>query len=140
MKQRCDKQHRMGETCGRKLVHGDYVTDSLEKCRFCKDIATKERKLEKEKQNIARWRKEGKTFQSSIEKAENEIEHLNEAIRDLEKRRPKNIAGLSQGHPTGPPPNKTCKKECPVMNNNRTDRSQWSCPGQQTPEIGMSSR
>lgn len=95
MKERCPRQHRMGETCGVKLVHDGYLTHSNEKCRVCKDIEIKQRKLDKEKQNIARWSKEGKKFLASIEKAENEIEHLSEAIEMLESSRPVSKVGLA---------------------------------------------
>jgi hypothetical protein len=94
MKERCPRQHRMGETCGVKLVHPDFIYESDKACRICNDIEIKERKLAKEKQNIARWRKEGKKFQASMEKAENEIERLHEAIRGLQNNRPSNKMGL----------------------------------------------
>lgn len=95
MKERCPRQHRMGETCGVKLVHDGYLTHVNEKCRVCKDIEIKQRKLDKERQNIARWSKEGKKFLASIEKAENEIDHLAEAIETLESSRPVSKVGLA---------------------------------------------
>lgn len=89
----------MGETCGVKLVHPDFVTPSEEKCRICKAIDVKERKLAKERQNIARWRKEGSRFPASIEKAENEVDTLTESIRALQTNRPINKMGLQGGRP-----------------------------------------
>ena len=97
MKERCPRQHRMGESCGVKLVHDAFVTHSADKCRVCKDIEIKQRKLDKEKQNIARWSKEGKKFLASIEKAENEVEHLIEAIEMLESSRQVSRVALAPG-------------------------------------------
>jgi hypothetical protein len=87
MRERCPRQHRMGETCGSKLIHHDFLSQSVEKCRVCKDVDIKKRKLEKERQNIERWRKEGRKFLASMEKAENEVERLLEAIQVLENSR-----------------------------------------------------
>ena len=98
MKERCPRQHRMGETCGVKLVHHDFLTHSPDLCRTCRDKTIKERKLKKEIQNIERWRKEGKKFSASIEKAENEAERLGEQIRVLESNRASNKMGLQSRH------------------------------------------
>ena len=107
MKERCERQHRMGETCGKKLVHSDYVTMSPEPCRVCKDIDIKSRKLDKERQNIARWRQEGKKFVASIEKAENEVERLKETIDNLESSRvSKKFSLSSASRHTGMQPSK----------------------------------
>lgn len=98
MKERCPRQHRMGETCGVKLIHGEYLIHSPDLCRTCRDKEIKERKLKKELQNIERWRKEGRKFIASIEKAENEAERLEEQIRVLESNRTSNKMGLQSRH------------------------------------------
>jgi hypothetical protein len=72
MKERCPRQHRMGETCGAKLVHHESVTKSDQECKICQEMQIKVRRLRKEQDNIARWRKEGTKFLASIEKAERE--------------------------------------------------------------------
>lgn len=96
MKERCPRQHRMGETCGVKLVHSDHLHKIDQLCRVCKDLDIKTRKLAKEKDNIARWRKEGKKFSASIEKAENEVDRLMEAIESLEGARAVSKNGLQR--------------------------------------------
>jgi hypothetical protein len=96
MKERCHRQHRIGEVCGRKLFHPEYKIQRNEKCRICQDLDIKYRKLEKEKANIKRWKKEGRKFQASIEKAEGEVQSLDAQIRDLESRRPNQGQGPAQ--------------------------------------------
>ena len=88
MKERCPRQHRMGETCGAKLVHHESVTKSDQDCKLCQEIQVKARRLRKEKDNIARWNKEGNKFSASIEKAQRESAALQDQIQDLYARRP----------------------------------------------------
>jgi len=88
MKLRCPRQHRMGETCGAKLVHHESVTKTNEDCRLCQEIKVKQRRLQKELDNISRWSKEGNRFSASIEKAQREAKQLEDTIRDLYNRRP----------------------------------------------------
>lgn len=70
MKERCLQQHRMGETCGAKLVHHESVMKREQECNICQSIAIKRRKLKKQGDKIVRWRGDGTTFSVSIEKAE----------------------------------------------------------------------
>ncbi len=89
MKLRCERQPRMGEVCGAKLADTHNLSFVDEDCRFCQDIQTKKRRLNKEQDNIARWRSDRRTdFRASIEKAIRESQILGEQIRDLEQRRP----------------------------------------------------
>lgn len=91
MKERCPRQHRMGETCGAKLVHHESVTKSDQVCKLCQEIQVKKRRLRKESDNIHRWEKEGNKFSASIEKAQRESDVLREQIDDLESRRPSEV-------------------------------------------------
>lgn len=88
MKLRCPRQHRMGETCGAKLVHHESVTRCDEPCRTCQDIDTKKRRLQRERANIERWRREGDRFAASIAKAEREARELERTIQEMNQRRP----------------------------------------------------
>ena len=88
MRQRCERQPRTGETCGAKLVADDYVRRRGEECRVCRDILTKSGRLQKERANIARWKKDGRKFEASIEKAERESRQLEDILRELNQRRP----------------------------------------------------
>jgi hypothetical protein len=94
----------MGETCGRKMTHIQWLTQTSDVCRFCKDIATKRRKRAKEVDNIVRWQKEDGAFTGSIAKARAEVQHLDEAIKDLELRRPSVIAGSNNKSNQAPAP------------------------------------
>lgn len=101
MKERCPRQHRMGETCGAKLVHHESVTKSDQECKICQEMQIKVRRLRKEQDNIARWKKEGTKFSASIEKAERESAALQEQIQEMYSRRPA-IAMKMPGQVRGP--------------------------------------
>lgn len=87
MKLRCPRQHRMGETCGAKLVDTDNVKKVDEDCKLCQEIGVKERKLQREKDNIRRWSREGGRFAASLERAQREAYDLEQTIRELRGRR-----------------------------------------------------
>ena len=87
MKQRCPRQPRIGETCGAKLPDTDNLTRVDDLCRVCQEKAVKERRLQREKDNIKRWSQEGNKFQASIERAHREVRLLEDTIADLESRR-----------------------------------------------------
>ena len=89
MKLRCERQPRIGETCGAKLADTSNLSYVNEDCRICQDIQTKTRRLRKEQDNIARWRNDNRTnFRASIEKATRESQQLAEQIHELNSRRP----------------------------------------------------
>lgn len=88
MKQRCPRQHRMGETCGARLTDLDNLTKVNDDCKLCQEILVKRRRLQKEKDNITRWKREGTKFRASIEKAQREVKQLEEAIADMHSKRP----------------------------------------------------
>jgi len=87
MKQRCPRQPRIGETCGAKLPDTDNLTFVNDLCKICHEKAVKERRLQREKDNIRRWSLEGNRFLASIERANREVRQLGETIADLESRR-----------------------------------------------------
>ncbi|KAH0843567.1 hypothetical protein AYO21_10569 [Fonsecaea monophora] len=88
MKQRCPRQPRIGETCGAKLVDTENLSKSDEDCKNCQEMAVKKRRLQKEKDNLTRWRTEGDRFTASIAKAEDEVARLQKQIDELNARRP----------------------------------------------------
>lgn len=100
MKERCPRQHRIGETCGAKLVHDESITRSAEKCRTCQEIEVKHRRLKKIRENIDRWRAEGDRFAASLEKAYRENTELTEKIQELHARRPV-VATKNNGERSG---------------------------------------
>ena len=87
MKLRCPRQHRIGETCGAKLVHEESVEKLNEPCRKCTDIETKKRRLRRELENIDRWKRDGNKFTASIEKAQREAKSLERQIQDINAER-----------------------------------------------------
>jgi len=95
MKQRCCRQHRIGEVCGAKLVDMDNVTRVDEDCKICQEIIVKQRRLQKERDNIARWSREGERFAASLEKARREEKLIMQQIEELRLRRPSVIVKLN---------------------------------------------
>lgn len=87
MMERCPRQHRIGETCGAKLVHSDYITKSTDKCKTCQDIDVKRRRLAKVEDSIRRWTPEKEKFAASLAKAIVERDDLLERIKAANARR-----------------------------------------------------
>ena len=81
----CTREHRIGETCGTKLVYANCDVDS--KCRYCEKIETKIRRSSAERDRVARWSREGCRFVASIERAKDNIKSLEEEIRTVEQYR-----------------------------------------------------
>lgn len=88
LKLRCPREHRIGEACGLKLVHHESVVSMDETCRICQEIAVKNRRLQREKDNIERWTREGGKLAASIDKAHVEVNILENKIERLNGRRP----------------------------------------------------
>lgn len=88
MMERCPRQHRIGETCGAKLVHTDHIEPRPEFCKTCQEMEVKKRRLQKVCENISRWAAEKGRFAASLEKAETERDLLVEKIKELHSQRP----------------------------------------------------
>jgi hypothetical protein len=76
-RQHCNKEYRMGETCGMKLVHD--TTMQPTKCKYCEKADTKLRKREAEAERVRRWQQAG-TNPASIEKSMDTIKQLDTEI------------------------------------------------------------
>jgi hypothetical protein len=87
----CTKEYRTGETCGMKLVN--VTTDVRDLCKICDKISIKQRKIEKEVENIRRWRKEGNR-KASIRKSEEDIAILEDEIANFQYQRAEKRASL----------------------------------------------
>ncbi|EXJ95188.1 hypothetical protein A1O1_00307 [Capronia coronata CBS 617.96] len=87
MKVRCPRQPRMGETCGAKLLDTENVTRVDDDCRLCQEIIIKQRRLQRERDNIRRWSLEGDRFRASIERAQREAKQLEQTIEEMRNRR-----------------------------------------------------
>lgn len=57
MRQQCYKEHRIGETCGLKLIHSAEPMSTT--CKRCDAIEKKERRIVKLSSNLMRWRAQG---------------------------------------------------------------------------------
>lgn len=79
-RQQCSKEYRTGETCGLRLIMSSiYVAD---KCKTCDKIDTKNRRIKKEHDNIARWSKE-KGRSASIQRSQDMIADLEGELNQL---------------------------------------------------------
>jgi glutaredoxin len=79
-RQHCNKEYRMGETCGMKLV--DNTTMQPTKCKYCEKADTKLRKREAEAERVVRWQNEGRN-PASIEKSMATIKQLDAEISQI---------------------------------------------------------
>jgi len=79
-KQHCNKEYRMGETCGMKLPYEPIQVQ--QKCRLCERYHTKLRKRQQEVDRIERWTAERKN-PASIEKSKDAIKALDVEINEI---------------------------------------------------------
>lgn len=84
-RQHCNREYRMGETCGIKLVSTSYRVGST--CKICEKIDTKQRRRMAEVERVTRWQRDGGKFVASIEKALNAIKGLDVEIYQLNMER-----------------------------------------------------
>lgn len=80
-KQRCDREYRMGETCGSRFIHETIRVQG--KCNDCQKIETKERRMRDQYAKVQRWKAE-RINPASIEKAEDTIRTLYQEIQELQ--------------------------------------------------------
>jgi hypothetical protein len=76
----CNKEYRMGESCGMKLVY--QTAQQPTKCKYCEKIDTKLRKRQAEVDHITHYQRNGKNS-SAIEKSMNTIKQLDYEIEQL---------------------------------------------------------
>ncbi|KAF2178756.1 hypothetical protein K469DRAFT_731508 [Zopfia rhizophila CBS 207.26] len=82
-RQCCTKKHRIGHTCGIKLIM-DTVSIGT-KCKLCRRIDTKLRRRKIEVERIDRWRRESDKFYALINKAVEVIWSLNNETAQLSR-------------------------------------------------------
>ncbi|EGU72179.1 hypothetical protein FOPG_19447 [Fusarium oxysporum f. sp. conglutinans race 2 54008] len=56
-RQQCNKEYRMGETCGLKLVYGTKTEEDV--CKLCHDTEKKQGRYDKMYRDVQRWQREG---------------------------------------------------------------------------------
>ncbi|TAQ83883.1 hypothetical protein B7494_g7795 [Chlorociboria aeruginascens] len=95
----CTKEYRTGETCGMKLVMATYAAPEGGKCKLCIKIETKQNRIRKEEDRIARWSRENpKGRRASIEASEEIIRNLEQEISDIWHQRQEQATTLRCEH------------------------------------------
>ncbi|KAK4232776.1 hypothetical protein C8A03DRAFT_20001, partial [Achaetomium macrosporum] len=92
-RKQCNKENRIGETCGLKLVFSTRF--EARDCGACTKIAKMRRRLSKMTADIERWRREG-NCPVTVEKTEREATALRGAISHLWKQHLEGQFGGSQ--------------------------------------------
>lgn len=80
MMERCPRQPRMGETCGAKLTHPEYIVRQPYLCKTCKLIGIRTRQYQRLADRIHRWSSQADVFPASLHKAQVEKRRLSEEI------------------------------------------------------------
>lgn len=98
-RQHCNREYRIGETCGMKLVQS--TIDNADLCKLCEKLKTKYRRRQAEVDRIQRWSKEGSRYRASIDKALATINELDTEITNIltEKQRRSMGIGAQSSHP-----------------------------------------
>ncbi|KAK1826831.1 hypothetical protein QBC39DRAFT_268349 [Podospora conica] len=91
-REQCEKEHRMGETCGLKLIND--TTRINGDCKICDQIRKKQRRVEKMKKDIQRWQYEGNRW-ATIDKTNEDIAEIDNQIDDLFRTHEMRKHGLS---------------------------------------------
>lgn len=80
-RQHCNREYRIGETCGMKLVSNTIASPDY--CKLCEKLNTKYRRRAAEVDRINRWNQEPSRYQASLEKAMRTIGELDEEIKAI---------------------------------------------------------
>ncbi|KAI3570696.1 hypothetical protein IWW34DRAFT_774240 [Fusarium oxysporum f. sp. albedinis] len=88
-RQQCNKEYRIGETCGLKLVYER--RDEEKKCKICDQVTKKENRIRRTTERMARLR-EWKLL-ASLEKCEEEVDSLKNEILRLRQQHSASMPG-----------------------------------------------
>lgn len=91
-RQHCNREYRIGEVCGMKLVYQS-VGETVN-CKVCEKLHTKYRRRQTECDRIERWTREGNR-QASIEKSMEVIHQLDREIQALLSERERRGGGMA---------------------------------------------
>ncbi|ORY09580.1 hypothetical protein BCR34DRAFT_516195 [Clohesyomyces aquaticus] len=91
-RQHCNREYRIGETCGMKLIMQTVRVE--QKCKLCERIATHRRRRAAEVERVHRWQREGTKFRASIDKSFEIIEALDAEILELSTERNRRLQGI----------------------------------------------
>ncbi|EUC41279.1 hypothetical protein COCMIDRAFT_54488, partial [Bipolaris oryzae ATCC 44560] len=82
-RQHCDKELRIGETCGMKILFQTVPTGTL--CKLCEKINTKMRRRAAEVDRISRWQRADLKLQALFVNTADRIRALDEEISELQR-------------------------------------------------------
>lgn len=82
-RQQCNKEYRIGETCGLKLVFDTICLNEV--CKLCKDIDKKRRRYDKMQRDVERWQREDSKRNATIEKTCGEMQELSAQIYSMQQ-------------------------------------------------------
>jgi hypothetical protein len=99
-REQCNKEYRIGETCGLKLVYGRQ--DEAKDCKICDQVMKKENRIRRTTERMARlheWK-----LLASLERCEEEVASLKGEILRLREQHSTHMAGgaafrLESGNP-----------------------------------------
>ncbi|KAL7931518.1 hypothetical protein V8C35DRAFT_309724, partial [Trichoderma chlorosporum] len=92
-RQQCNKEYRMGETCGLKLIYETKPENDV--CKLCHDTEKKRRRLAKMIQDVERWRMEGNR-NATIERTEEEMAAVSGQIKAMDDDHLRRLQTLAQ--------------------------------------------
>ncbi|KAK8919856.1 hypothetical protein VCV18_008684 [Metarhizium anisopliae] len=92
-RQQCNKEYRMGETCGLKLVYETKV--EREVCKLCHDMEKKQRRYDKMYRDVQRWQREGNRS-ATIERTCGEMQDVLNQIYRMREEHEHRLQSLGQ--------------------------------------------
>lgn len=92
-RQQCNKEYRMGETCGLKLVYDTKREPDV--CKLCHDIEKKQRRLDKMARDVDRWQREGNR-RATIERTCGEMREVAAQIYRMNEEHTQRTSSLGQ--------------------------------------------
>ncbi|KAJ3545030.1 hypothetical protein NM208_g2726 [Fusarium decemcellulare] len=88
-RKQCNKEYRIGETCGLKLVYDRQ--DPKTPCAICRDITRKENRIGKTTEMMSRVRERG--FFATVERLQQELDNLTLELAGLREQHKARITG-----------------------------------------------
>ncbi|KAK8147427.1 hypothetical protein G3M48_001629 [Beauveria asiatica] len=99
-RQQCNKEHRIGETCGLKLVYDTKREPDV--CKLCHDIEKKQRRYDKMARDVERWQREGNR-RATIERTCGEMQEVADQIYNMRSEHHQRKSSLGQVRPEKTP-------------------------------------
>lgn len=92
-RQQCNKEYRMGETCGLKLVYETRA--EMDVCKLCHDREKKQRRYDKMSRDVQRWQREGNRS-ATIERTCGEMQEVWMQIQNMYQEHDKRVQSVTQ--------------------------------------------